>query len=85
LLQGRIDAAKVRDIIAAFLPVASMDEVFLCGPEGMIDATEKTLLEAGVPASRVYTERFSAAAPPRRWSSRHRRAKSRSFTRPGKG
>ncbi|MCX7257865.1 MAG: phenylacetate-CoA oxygenase/reductase subunit PaaK [Polaromonas sp.] len=63
LLQGRIDAAKVRDIIAAFLPVASMDEVFICGPEGMIDTTEKTLLEAGVPASRVYTERFTAAAP----------------------
>ncbi|MDQ3058682.1 MAG: 2Fe-2S iron-sulfur cluster-binding protein [Pseudomonadota bacterium] len=63
LLQGRIDAAKVQGIIAAFLPVASMDEVFICGPEGMIESTEKALLEAGVPASRVYTERFTAAAP----------------------
>jgi len=63
LLQGRIDADKVRAIIAAFLPVASMDEVFICGPEAMIETTEKTLIDAGVPASRVYTERFTAATP----------------------
>ncbi len=63
LLQGRIDADKVQAIIAAFLPVASMDEVFVCGPEGMIESTEKALIDAGVPASRVYTERFTAASP----------------------
>lgn len=63
LLQGRIDAAKIRDIIAAFLPVASMDEVFICGPEAMIETTEKALVDAGVPASRVYTERFTSATP----------------------
>ena len=63
LLQGRIDEAKVQGIIKAFLPVASMDEVFICGPEGMIESTEKALLEAGVSAGRVYTERFTAAAP----------------------
>ena len=32
LLQGRIDADKVRAIIDAFLPLASMEEVFICGP-----------------------------------------------------
>ncbi len=63
LLQGRIDADKVRAIIAAFLPVASMDEVFICGPEAMIESTEKALLDAGVPVSRVYTERFTSATP----------------------
>ncbi len=63
LLEGRIDPNKVRAIIAAFLPVASMDEVFVCGPEAMIEATEKTLVEAGVPASRVYSERFASATP----------------------
>ena len=60
LLQGRIDGAKVRAIIAALLPVASMDEVFICGPEAMIEATEKALINAGVPESRVYTERFTS-------------------------
>ena len=36
LLEGRIDADKVRAIIDALLPVGSMDEVFICGPEVMI-------------------------------------------------
>jgi ring-1,2-phenylacetyl-CoA epoxidase subunit PaaE len=37
-----------------------MDEVFICGPEAMIEATEKALIEAGVPAGRVHTERFTS-------------------------
>lgn len=60
LLQGRIDGDKVRAIIANLLPVASMDEVFICGPEAMIEVTEKALLEAGVPAKQVHTERFTS-------------------------
>jgi ring-1,2-phenylacetyl-CoA epoxidase subunit PaaE len=60
LLQGRIDGDKVREIIATLLPVASMDEVFICGPEAMIEATEKALLGAGVRPDRVHTERFSS-------------------------
>ena len=63
LLEGRIDGDKVRAIIQAFLPVKSMDEVFVCGPESMIDATEAALLQAGVPAKHVHTERFTAGAP----------------------
>ncbi|MEY4364428.1 MAG: hypothetical protein RLZZ24_1780 [Pseudomonadota bacterium] len=63
LLQGRIDGDKVRAVIAALLPVKSMDEVFVCGPEAMIDATEQALLQAGVPADRVYSERFTAGEP----------------------
>ena len=39
LLQGRIDGAKVQAIIDTLLPVGSMDEVFVCGPEAMIDLT----------------------------------------------
>jgi ring-1,2-phenylacetyl-CoA epoxidase subunit PaaE len=60
LLEGRIDGDKVREIIAALLPVGSMDEVFICGPEAMIEATEKALLDAGVRPDRVHTERFSS-------------------------
>lgn len=62
LLQGRIDADKVREIIAALLPARSMDEVFICGPEAMIEATQQALFDAGVPESRVYTERFTTSA-----------------------
>lgn len=61
LLEGRIDGDKVRAIIDALLPVESMDEVFICGPEGMIEATESALLAAGVPAERLRAERFVSA------------------------
>lgn len=60
LLEGRIDAAKVRQLLATLLPAASMDEVFVCGPEAMIEAVEATLLEAGVPGERIRTERFTS-------------------------
>ena len=61
LLQGRIDAAKVRALVATLLPAQSMDEVFICGPEGMIEATEAALLECGVPARNIHSERFMTA------------------------
>ena len=60
LLEGRIDADKVHALIGTLLPVASMDEVFICGPEAMIEATEKALLDAGVRPDRVHTERFTS-------------------------
>lgn len=60
LLQGRIDAEKVNAIINTLLPAASMDEVFICGPEVMIEVTEKALLDAGVPATHIRTERFTS-------------------------
>ena len=64
LLEGRIDGDKVRAIMKAFLPVKSMDEVFICGPEAMIEATQTALVDAGVPAKRVYSERFASGAAP---------------------
>lgn len=63
LLQGRIDGDKVREIIKALLPVGSMDEVFICGPDAMISATEDALVQAGVPADRIRTERFTVGLP----------------------
>ena len=60
LLEGRIDGDKVRRLIDTLLPARSMDEVFVCGPEAMIDATEAALRQAGVPPERIHTERFSS-------------------------
>jgi len=60
LLEGRIDEAKVKEIVRSLLPAASMDEVFICGPEAMIEATEKALLEVGVPTRNIRTERFTS-------------------------
>jgi ring-1,2-phenylacetyl-CoA epoxidase subunit PaaE len=52
----------VQAIIEALLPVGSMDEVFICGPEAMIEATEQALLAAGVPE----TASTPSASPPAR-------------------
>ena len=60
LLEGRIDDAKVKEIVSSLLPAASMDEVFICGPDAMIEATEKALIEVGVPARNIRTERFTS-------------------------
>ena len=60
LLEGRIDGDKVRALIDALLPVPSLDEVFICGPEAMIEATEQALLGAGVKPERIHTERFTS-------------------------
>lgn len=59
LLQGRIDGDKVRALMATLLPPKSMDEVFVCGPEAMIEAVQAALLQAGVPEGRIYSERFT--------------------------
>lgn len=64
LLEGRIDQGKVLALMATLLPAASMDEVFVCGPEAMMEATEKALLEGGVRADRIHTERFTSPAQP---------------------
>ena len=60
MLEGRIDGAKVQQLIDTLLPAKSMDEVFVCGPEAMIDAVEEALKTAGVPADRIYSERFTS-------------------------
>ena len=65
LLEGRIDGLKVHALINAFLPVASMEEVFVCGPEGMIEDTEAALRQAGVKPERIHSERFSSSTPAR--------------------
>lgn len=64
LLAGRIDQTKVHRLLNALLPAPSMDEVFVCGPEGMIDDTCQALLSAGVPSDRVHAERFASSSRP---------------------
>jgi ring-1,2-phenylacetyl-CoA epoxidase subunit PaaE len=58
LLNGRIDEAKVGELLRTLLPVAGIDEAFLCGPEGMIDAAQAALLAAGLAPERLHAERF---------------------------
>lgn len=67
LLQGRLDQAKVAELLRTVVQADTIDEAFVCGPEGMIDAVSGALRAAGLPAERVHSERFfapgSAVAP----------------------
>ncbi len=64
LHSGRIDADKVRALMASVLSAADVDEVFVCGPQEMSVAVRGALLEAGVDAHRVHVELFGTPTPP---------------------
>ncbi|AKK26326.1 MOSC domain-containing protein [Mycobacterium sp. EPa45] len=53
--RGRLSAQALRDL---GLPVAA--QVFVCGPEPFMDAVSDALIECGVDAGNVHTERFGA-------------------------
>ena len=61
LLQGRLDQGKVAELLRTLVPASGIDEAFVCGPEGMIDATVRALEAAGVAPERIHSERFFAA------------------------
>jgi ring-1,2-phenylacetyl-CoA epoxidase subunit PaaE len=61
LLNGRLDEAKVGELLETVVPANSIDEAFICGPEGMIVCVEKALHAAGVALDRIHTERFFSA------------------------
>ncbi|WP_119418756.1 1,2-phenylacetyl-CoA epoxidase subunit PaaE [Desertibaculum subflavum] len=76
ILQGHIDAAKLQAMAGALFRPEEVDTAYLCGPAGMIDAAQATLVALGVPAERIHSERFhvdgtaaraaTAAAGPKR-------------------
>jgi ring-1,2-phenylacetyl-CoA epoxidase subunit PaaE len=63
LFNGRLDAAKVRAFVDTLLPVDTIDEAFICGPGGMIDDVEATLLSCGLVHDHIHTERFGMPVP----------------------
>lgn len=64
LLQGRIDEDKVTQLTSSVLPVAHIDEVFVCGPAAMMQATVQSLQRAGVSEDRIHSEHFGQASTP---------------------
>jgi ring-1,2-phenylacetyl-CoA epoxidase subunit PaaE len=63
LLNGRIDADKMRSLAAHLLDVPGFDDAFVCGPEPMTLAVRDTLVELGMEATRVHLELFGSHAP----------------------
>lgn len=64
LFTGRLSADRVGRLLDALVPVAGVDEWFVCGPPGMITDARMALLDRGVPADRVHRELFHTGAPP---------------------
>ena len=58
ILNGRLDGDKARLLLRFVVPAASVDHVFICGPEGMITELEATCAEIGVTAEAIHVERF---------------------------
>ena len=61
--QGVMDRLKIGDFLAALVPAAGIDEVYVCGPFRMNDEAEAALLAAGVAEERIHIERFGIALP----------------------
>lgn len=64
LFSGRLDADRIRRILAALLPVERFDHVWLCGPFAMTSDARAVLAELGVPPERVHVELFHVDEPP---------------------
>ena len=60
LFNGRLDAAKVRELAASVFDPAAVDEFFLCGPGTMVDDVSQTLRAIGA-AGRIHTELFTTS------------------------
>ena len=58
IMSGRLDADKVRELYAAFCEGLEPDDVFICGPDTMIDTVTDTLIELGVSKEAIHAERF---------------------------
>ena len=58
ILHGRLDGDKVRVLLRALVPAASIDHVFVCGPTGMSEDIETTCRDLGIAPERIHVERF---------------------------
>ena len=63
LLHGRIDRAKADALLARWVDLARVDAVYVCGPDGMMQAVADALHARGFPAERVRIERFATSVP----------------------
>jgi ring-1,2-phenylacetyl-CoA epoxidase subunit PaaE len=55
---GRLDADKVRELWEHFCTRLEPAEAYVCGPDTMIESVTKTLIELGMDAAHVHSERF---------------------------
>lgn len=59
---GRIDEGILKDLIKAQNGGANFDQIFICGPEEMIDTTQNFLAKQGVDKERISFELFNTSS-----------------------
>ncbi|HTW19661.1 MAG TPA: 2Fe-2S iron-sulfur cluster-binding protein [Mycobacteriales bacterium] len=60
LLNGRVNADKLRALGKELIHIPSYDEAFSCGPEPMTVEVRDTLIELGIPAEHVHLELYGS-------------------------
>jgi ring-1,2-phenylacetyl-CoA epoxidase subunit PaaE len=58
IANGRLDGAKVKTLFASLLDRNLIDDVFICGPSGMIESCAAACADAGIASDRVHKEIF---------------------------
>jgi ring-1,2-phenylacetyl-CoA epoxidase subunit PaaE len=62
LYNGRVDAARVRELSRTLFRPEQMTECFVCGPGDMIEQVSAALRELSVSAERIHGEHFTVSA-----------------------
>ncbi|MEM7465854.1 MAG: 1,2-phenylacetyl-CoA epoxidase subunit PaaE [Pseudomonadota bacterium] len=62
ILNGRIDNKKGAELCQHLLDLESIDEFFLCGPEGMVSEVSRGLRASGIADEKIRYELFGASA-----------------------
>lgn len=60
LFAGRIDGDKIRKFFTSFLNADRCDEVFICGPQPMIESASDALQDLGISEDRIHFELFTS-------------------------
>lgn len=58
LFNGRFDDEKMKVLTKTFIDIPDTNEVFLCGPEQMVNFVSNYLIEAGLPKNMIHFELF---------------------------
>jgi ring-1,2-phenylacetyl-CoA epoxidase subunit PaaE len=64
IVTGRLDAAKLRDLLTRLVDAGDVDHWWLCGPLGMTEDAVAVLSALGVERTRVHRELFYVGEPP---------------------
>ncbi len=62
VLNGHLDAIKLQLLMRTVVPMAQVDQAFVCGPQPMIEGLEKALADLGMARDRIHVERFTPGA-----------------------